>query len=154
MLNRSLKWFTGVLYAAMGIGQLASFSQMPHILSAYGLKTDETATVLPAALIAGELACGIWFLVRPRSRSGLVAWVYTGVSAVWTLLSVQAYLRGLAVSNSGTFGVYFSQRLNWFALLQNVAASSYSYTLFHVARRARTQQPVTGADGVRDVHAP
>ncbi|WP_432250780.1 MauE/DoxX family redox-associated membrane protein [Streptomyces sanyensis] len=120
----------------MAVGQLASFEHMPRILAAYGLVTGPASTVLAAALIAGELVCGTWFLSRPRSKALAPVWVYTGVSVVWTVLAVQAYARGLAVDNCGCFGVYLTQHLSWVVLVQDAAALLYAALLFRSARRA------------------
>ncbi|MBW5480374.1 MauE/DoxX family redox-associated membrane protein [Streptomyces bambusae] len=121
-----LRIVLGTVYTAMAIGQLASFSRMPGILSAYGLVTGGGATALAIGLIAGELVCGIWFLTRPRSRALAPVWVYAGVSVVWTVLATQAYARGLTVANCGCFGTYLAQRLSWFVLLQDALTLLYA----------------------------
>ncbi|OII66368.1 MauE/DoxX family redox-associated membrane protein [Streptomyces sp. CC77] len=130
-----LRIVLGAVYTAMAIGQLASFPSMPAILSAYGLVTGGAATALAVALIGGELVCGIWFLARPRSKDLAPVWVYTGVSVVWTGLAVQAYARGLSVANCGCFGVYLTQRLSWFVLLQDALTLLYAAVLIRSARR-------------------
>ncbi|MEU8849699.1 MauE/DoxX family redox-associated membrane protein [Streptomyces sp. NPDC048564] len=131
-----LRIVLGTVYTAMGVAQLASFGHMPQILSAYGLVTGSAATVLAVALIAGELVCGIWFLARPRSKALAPVWVYTAVSVVWTVLALQAYARGLSVSNCGCFGIYPAQRLSWFVLLQDALTLLYAAVLFRSARTA------------------
>ncbi|MEW2635312.1 MauE/DoxX family redox-associated membrane protein [Streptomyces sp. NPDC048389] len=131
-----LRIVLGTVYTAMAIGQLASFPSMPAILSAYGLVTGGAATALAVALIGGELVCGVWFLARPRSRALAPVWVFTTVSLVWSLLTAQAYARGLTVANCGCFGSYLTQRLSWFVLLQDAATLLYAAVLIRSARQA------------------
>lgn len=129
-----LRIVLGTVYSAMAIAQLASMPHMPGILSAYGLVTGTAATGLAVALIAGELVSGIWFLARPRSKALAPVWVYTGVSVAWTVLAAQAYARGLTVANCACFGVYLTQRLSWFVLLQDALTLFYAALLFRSAR--------------------
>lgn len=149
-----LRIVLGTVYTAMGVAQLASFGHMPRILSAYGLVTGAAATVLAVALIAGELVCGVWLLARPRSKALAPVWVYTGVSAVWTVLAVQAYARGLAVADCGCFGIHLSQRLGWFVLLQDALTLLCAALLFRSARAAPApsytdRAEVRGGAGIR-----
>lgn len=138
----------GALYAAMAAGQLASFGQMPAIVTAYGLVTDMGATALAVALIAGELVSGLWLLARPRSRAITPVWVFTAVAVVWALLAVQAYARGLTVTNCGCFGIYLAQSLNWVVLIQDGLLLLYAGLLLRAARRpgeTRSQEAVSEA---------
>ncbi|MCX4582392.1 MauE/DoxX family redox-associated membrane protein [Streptomyces sp. NBC_01481] len=130
-----LRIMLGAVYAAMALGQLASIGHMPGILAAYGLATGGAATALAVALIAGELVCGVWFLARPRSKALAPVWVFTAVSVVRSFLAVQAYARGLTVANCGCFGIYLSQRLSWFVLVQDALTLLYAGLLLHGARR-------------------
>lgn len=130
-----LRLALGAIYTAMGIGQLASLGEMPVILGAYGLVHGAAAAVLTVLLIVGELVCGVWFLARPRSRALAPVWLYTAVSLVWSGLAVQAYLRGLAVDNCGCFGVYLTQRLTWFVLVQDALTLLYAAVLLRGTRR-------------------
>jgi hypothetical protein len=129
-----LRIVLGAVYTAMAVGQLASFGHMPGILAAYGLVTGGAATALAVALIAGELVCGVWFLARRRSRAIVPVWVFTAVAVVWAVLAVQAYARGLTVANCGCFGIYLSQRLSWFVLVQDALLLLYSGLLLRGAR--------------------
>ncbi|MFC9915010.1 MauE/DoxX family redox-associated membrane protein [Streptomyces sp. NPDC059862] len=131
-----LRSVLGALFVAMAVGQLVSFRQMPGILDAYGLVSGPGAPALAAALIAGELVCGVWFLARPRSKAIAPVWVYTAVSGAWALLAVQAYARGLTVTNCGCFGRYLAQRLSWFVLVQDALLLCYAVLLFRGARKA------------------
>lgn len=134
-----LRLVLGAIYTAMGIGQLASIGEMPAILGAYGLVHGAAATVLALLLIVGELACGLWFLTRPRSAAIAPVWVYTAVSLVWAALAVQAFVRGLTVLNCGCFGSYLIQRLGWFVLVQEALALLYAAVLLRGARRFRAR---------------
>ncbi|MBT2674108.1 hypothetical protein J7E95_25490, partial [Streptomyces sp. ISL-14] len=116
----------GAVCTAMAVGQGASFGRMPEILAAYGLVDGAAATALAVALIAGELLSGVWFLARPRSKALPPVWVFTAVSLLWSLLAVQAYARGLTVTNCGCFGIYLTQRLNWIVLAQDAVMLLYA----------------------------
>lgn len=135
-----LRTVLGTVYTAMAVGQLASFGHMPRILSTYGLVTGGAATALAVALIAGELVCGVWFLARPRSKAVAPVWVFTAVSVVWTVLAVQAYARGLAVANCGCFGIYLTQQLSWFVLLQDALTLFYAWLLLRTCGRVPAPQ--------------
>ncbi|MEN8654832.1 MauE/DoxX family redox-associated membrane protein [Streptomyces sp. 21So2-11] len=129
-----LRLVLGTVYSAMALGQLASFGQMPGILAAYGPVNHVVASALAVVLIIGELVCGVWFLARPRSKAITPVWVYTAVSLVWSTLAVQAFARGLTVENCGCFGVYLSQRLGWFVLVQDGLTLLYAALLLRTAR--------------------
>lgn len=64
-------------------------------------------------------------------------WVYTAVSLVWSGLAVQAFVRGLTVTNCGCFGSYFTQRLGWLVLVQDGLTLLYAAVLLRGARRSR-----------------
>ncbi|MBT2450387.1 hypothetical protein J7F03_25585 [Streptomyces sp. ISL-43] len=149
-----LRIVLGAVYTAMAIGQLASFRHMPAILSAYGLVTGGAATALAVGLIVGELVCGIWFLARPRSKALAPVWVYTAVSVVWTVLAAQAYARGLTVANCGCFGIYLTQRLSWFVLLQGALTLLYAGVLLRAARTAPARAYADRGEAGRGVHIP
>ncbi|WP_267241652.1 MauE/DoxX family redox-associated membrane protein [Streptomyces sp. PR69] len=146
-----LRIVLGALYAAMAAGQLASVREMPGILAAYGLVHGAAATALAAGLIAGELVCAAWFLGRPRSRASAPVWVFTGVALVWALLAAQAFARGLTVANCGCFGVYLTQRLSWFVLVQDALLLCYAGLLLYGTRRRPAPRAAAGAPGH---HAP
>ncbi|MGQ4368936.1 MauE/DoxX family redox-associated membrane protein [Streptomyces violaceoruber] len=133
-----LRLVLGGVYTAMATGQLASLTDMPASLGAYGLVHGAGAAALAFVLIAGELTCGAWFLTRPRSTAVAPVWLYTAVSVVWTVLAVQAYTRGLTVDNCGCFGNHLTQRLSWFVLLQDALTLGYAAVLLRSAGMART----------------
>jgi hypothetical protein len=138
----ALRSILGGLYAAMAAAQLVSWSRMPAILGAYHAVPAPVLPWLVAALIAGEAACGVWLATRPRSRALAPVWIYTAVTGVWTVLGVQAQVRGLPVTNCGCFGVYLGQRLSWFVLAQDGLLLGYAALMVRAARRTATGQPV------------
>lgn len=137
-----LRIVLGAVFLAMAVGQLASFGEMSAILAAYRLVDGGVATALAVALIGGELVAGAWFLARPRSRALTPVWVFTAVSVVWAALAVQAYARGLTVANCGCFGLYLTQSLGWFVLVQDTLLLGYAAVLLRGARR--TGRAATG----------
>ncbi|MDI3406230.1 MauE/DoxX family redox-associated membrane protein [Streptomyces cavernicola] len=150
-----LRLVLGTVCTAMAVGQVASVTDMPAVLGAYGLVHGAPAGVLAALLIAGELVCGAWFLARPRSTAIVPVWVYAAVSLMWSGLAVQAYARGLTVDNCGCFGNYLTQQLSWPVLVQDALALLYAVLLLRTARRtAATRGPTGGAEAGRDVPTP
>lgn len=146
-----LRIILGGLYVAMGIGQLLSWQSMPEILGAYGVAPAEALPWLAAVLIAAELVAGVMLLARPRSSRLAPVWAYTAVALLWTVLGVQAYARGLAVDNCGCFGLYLSQRLSWFTLVQDGLLLAYAGLMIRAGLRARATPaetvPVEGRKG-------
>lgn len=134
-----LRIVLGVVYVAMAVGQLASWPAMPEILSAYRVVDGSVLWLLAAGLVAGELVAGVWFLLRPRSQALTPVWLYTAVSLVWAGLGLQAYVRGLPVENCGCFGLYLSQPLSWFVLVQDGLLLVYAALLIRSGLRARKQ---------------
>lgn len=130
-----LRLLLGAVYTGIDLAQLASFSQMPAILGAYGLVHGSAARLLAGLFIAGELLCGLWFLARPRSRAALPVWVYTAVSASWALLAVQAVARNLVVNNCGCFGHYLPQHLGAVTLTEDALTLLYAAVLLRVIHR-------------------
>ncbi|HCT76656.1 MAG TPA: hypothetical protein DGT23_08720 [Micromonosporaceae bacterium] len=138
-----LRIILGALYAAMAVGQLASWQAMPDVLGAYQGVPNEMLPWFAAALIGAEFVAGAWFLALPRSQMLAPVWIYTAVAVVWTVLGAQAYARGLAVDNCGCFGVYLTQRLTWFTLVQDGLLLLYAALMIRGGLRARATQPMT-----------
>lgn len=144
-----LRLILGVVYLGMATGQTISWTAMPGILGAYQVGGPAAMRLLAGVLIAAELACGLWFLARPRSAALTPVWIYTGVSLIWAGLGVQAYARGLDVANCGCFGVYLGQRLSWFVLAQDALLLVYAVLLIRggfQARRRRAGEPETAKE--------
>lgn len=139
-----LRLVLGALLTAMALGQLASFAAMPGILTAYSVAGGAASTVLAVVLIAAEATVGVWFLARPRSIALTPVWMYTAVSTVWALLAVQAYARGLTVTNCGCFGTYLAQPLRWFVLVEDALMLLYAWLLLRGAHR----KSHNGADSI------
>lgn len=140
-----LRLILGVLLVVMAAGQLASFDAMPGIIGAYGLTGAAASTALAVALIAGEALAGVWFLVRPRCTAATPAWIYAAVSAVWAVLAAQAFARGLALNNCGCFGIYATQPLRWFVLVEDALMLLYAGLLLRGSHRRWTSAPASGA---------
>ncbi|WP_067034334.1 MauE/DoxX family redox-associated membrane protein [Streptomyces dysideae] len=136
-----LRLVLGALFIAMAVGQLVSFDAMPAILDAYRLTAGAGSAVLAVTLIAGEAVAGVWFLARPRSTVRTPVWIYTTVSAVWAVLAVQAYARGLAIDNCGCFGRYATQPLRWWVLAEDALMLLYAWLLLRGSRSSRALAP-------------
>ncbi|KUL35482.1 MauE/DoxX family redox-associated membrane protein [Streptomyces regalis] len=136
-----LRLVLGALFTAMAAGQLVSFDAMPGILDAYHLTSGAGSTALAVLLIAGEAIAGVWFLARPRTTSRTPAWIFTGVSAVWAALAVQAYARELTVDNCGCFGRYASQPLRWWVLAEDALMLLYAWLLLRGSGNSRGLAP-------------
>jgi hypothetical protein len=149
-----LRLLLGAVFTAMGLGQLVSLDRMPGILAAYGVVAGAGATAVAVALIAGELVCGLWFLARPRSPAPAPVWVYTAVSLTWSALAVQAFARGLTVTNCGCFGVSLAQRLSWSTLVQDALLLLYAVLLLGGIRGRIPAEPVPHSSGTRPRSAP
>ncbi|WP_156727072.1 MauE/DoxX family redox-associated membrane protein [Streptomyces apocyni] len=132
-----LRLVLGALFAAMAAGQLASFGAMPDIISAYGLTSGSASTTLVILLIAAEAVVAAWFLARPRSRALAPVWIYTGVFLLWTLLTLQAFVRGLDLDNCGCFGNYLRQPLRWWVLIEDALLLLYAWLLLHGSTRGQ-----------------
>ncbi|MEV6055835.1 MauE/DoxX family redox-associated membrane protein [Streptomyces sp. NPDC052107] len=138
-----LRLVLGALFAAMAVGQLASFGAMPGILDAYRLTSGAGSTGLAAALIAGEASAGAWLLARPRSSARTPVWIFTGVNLLWAALAVQAYARGLAVDNCGCFGRYAAQPLRWWVLAEDALMLLYAWLLLRRNKSSQVPSPTT-----------
>ena len=106
----------GLLLVAMGIGQLVDFEQFVDVIETYRLGSGSPATLLGGALLTGELIGGIGLLARRR----IAPPVALTVAVAWTVIGTQAFVRGLVVPNCGCFGIYLSQPLRWWVLVQDV----------------------------------
>lgn len=137
-----LRLVLGALLAAMALGQLLSLHAMPDLLGAYGLTAVAASTALAMVLIAAQRVGGAWLLARPRVTAMVPVWIFIGVSAVWAVLAVQAYARGLPVPNCGCFGTYLTQPLRWFVLIEDALMLTYGVLLLRATRR-RKNTPAT-----------
>lgn len=131
----------GAVYLGMAVGQLVSWREMPAILGAYQAVPAGAVPWLAGGLVVGELVCGVWFLARPRAQTLAPVWAYTVVALVWAGLGAQAYLRGLELDNCGCFGMYLTQRLSWFVLLQDALLLGYAAVMIRSGLRARRPIP-------------
>ncbi|WP_328500500.1 hypothetical protein OG828_07090 [Streptomyces sp. NBC_00457] len=58
------------------------------------------------------------------------------------------------MSNCGCFGVYFTQPLSWFVLLQDALMLLYAGLLLRATRRIPAREPPGGVEASRDVRVP
>jgi len=130
----------GVLNLAQAAGQLASWSVMPDILGAYGMSRPAAVT-LAVLLVAGELTCGLWLVLRRRSHALTPVLVYLAVTLTFAVLGAQALARGIEVANCGCFGVYLGQRVGPFVLAQDALLLLYGALLLRGRARYRTPGP-------------
>lgn len=112
--------YLGGLLSAMALGQALSWGVYTDAVRSYSVAGTDVLAVL---LFAGEVLAGLGLLLPPRVRGmrPAAAWIGLGVASLWTLLAVQAFVRGLVIPNCGCFGAYLSQSLAWWVLLEDVA---------------------------------
>lgn len=112
--------YLGGLLSAMALGQALSWGAYTEAVRSYSVGG---ADVLAVLLFAGEALAGLGLLLPPRIRGmrPLAAWTGLGVASLWSLLAVQAFVRGLVIPNCGCFGAYLSQSLAWWVLLEDAA---------------------------------
>jgi len=108
--------YLGVIMAAMGLLQLATWTDFIDALVGNDIGGRGVVSVLGAVIIAGELTAAVGLFTR-RSFGPLVS---TVVMVIWTALAVQAFTRGLSLDNCGCFGRFFAQKLRWWVLLEDV----------------------------------
>lgn len=77
------------------------------------------------------------FPSRVRGQRPTAAWVGPGVASLWSVLAVQAFVRGLVVPNCGCFGVYLSQSLAWWVLLEDATFVALGVLVVHRVSRVR-----------------
>ena len=110
----------GVLLVGMAAGQLASFDAFRNALGGYDIVGDNAWS---AAIVVGvELAAALGLLAsasvaRALGRAAAIAGL--GVAGFWSVLAVQAFVRGLELDNCGCFGAYLAQPLRWWVLIED-----------------------------------
>lgn len=109
-----------VLLLAMAVGQVLSFGRFVDIMATYQLGGGPLPALLAVALIAGEAVAGVSLLLGPAATRHRGAAIGLGVAGAWSVIGLQAFLRGLAVDNCGCFGAYLAQPLRWWVLLQDI----------------------------------
>lgn len=112
------RFYLALLLAAMAIGQLFSFSVFVDILADY--QVAFISSLVLAVLILGLEIIGAVGLLTPRksfSEAGKFAALL--VAVLWTVLALQALLRGIDIANCGRFGAYLGQPLTWWVMLQD-----------------------------------
>jgi len=125
----------GVLFivaALAKLGDLAAFAEQIHNFRILPLAAEN---LVAATLPWIELVAGLALVFRVQPRSG--AWVVGGMTAVFTLAVIAAWIRGLDIE-CGCFGTADSSRVGLEKLLQN--SGMLVLALFAGLRSGRGEQ--------------
>lgn len=141
-----LRLILGIILLGMAVGQTLSAPAMSEILGAYDAIPRPLLVPFIVVLIAAEAVAGLWLVARPRSTSLAPVWLYAAVSVVWTALAVQAMARGLHIGNCGCFGLYLSQPLRWWVLLEDALLLVYAAIMLRSSLRGREESAQRSAD--------
>ncbi|MFN2506085.1 MAG: MauE/DoxX family redox-associated membrane protein [Acidimicrobiales bacterium] len=114
------RWWLTILLLSMGVAQLSDFGGFADVLASYHAFPEGSALPVALAIAVAEMAAGLGLIAGGKSRR-VGAIVAVGVAVVWSVLGVQAFARGLDLSNCGCFGVHLPQRLWWGVLVQDAA---------------------------------
>lgn len=145
-----LRYYLAALLLAMAGGQLLSLPEFAGIIESYELGPSGFAWPLALAIVGAELAGGAG-LLGPRSWQVPGSTITLAVAIAWTVLAVQAFVRGLEVTNCGCFGAYFGQELRWYVLLQDALfVASAGWLRIRIARAS----PPAAANVTATRHAP
>ena len=135
-----------VLLLAMAAGQLLDPAGFFDILETYDVGPEALVPVVGLVLIAGEVVGGVALLTKVDIGPP----VALAVALRWTALGVQAFARGLALPNCGCFGVYLSQPLRWWVLVQDAEFVALAWWVRRRWRvRASDQTATTQYHGAR-----
>lgn len=116
LVHIARRWLT-ILLLSMGVAQLSDLGGFADVLATYQAFPEGSALAVALAIAVAEMAAGLGLMAGGKSR-GVVA---VGVALVWSVLGVQAFARGLELSNCGCFGVHLPQRLWWGVVVQDAA---------------------------------
>jgi hypothetical protein len=117
--------FLGVLLFAQGAGKFGDWGGYLSALSAFDVFPEsaiyDAATVWGISeLLAGSLLVGGIVGTSPESRiRRMGALSAMAVACAYLLITTQAYMRGLSITNCACFGTFFSQPLSPFVLIQD-----------------------------------
>jgi len=114
------RWWLTILLLSMGVAQLSDLGGFADVLASYQAFPEGSALAAALAIAVAEMATGLGLMAGGKSR-GVGAIVAVGVAVVWSVLGVQAFARGLDLSNCGCFGVHLPQRLWWGVVVQDAA---------------------------------
>lgn len=107
----------GVVFIAMAVLQLVSFSDFKDDLDALGLAGPSTWAVL---IILAEFwgAAGFFKLRLSRGFRTVSYGLAVLVAGFWFLANVQATANGLAAHSSGFFGRFLNQTPGWWSVIE------------------------------------
>ena len=130
------RWILGLLLLAMALGQALDPAGHLDIMETYRLGHDGISAVVAVALFAAEVVGGTLLLLRRRPGEAVALVAAVG----WTVVGVQAFARGLELPNCGCFGVYLSQPLRWWVLVQNAEFVALAAWVLHRSRAEPDQR--------------
>lgn len=114
----------------MAIGQALSWRTYVQAVRSQGL--GPLAPVAAVALFAGEVLTTAGLVVNAEGIRVPTAVLGVAVTAAWSAVALNAFVRRRHVPNCACFGRFFRQELRWWVLLEDaafVAAASW-----HLAR--------------------
>ncbi|MFQ5380449.1 MAG: MauE/DoxX family redox-associated membrane protein [Dehalococcoidia bacterium] len=120
MLVRTL---LAALLIAMALGQASDFAGFVEIVETYRVGWGSIEPLFAGAVLGLELASGLVLIGGRRLIDGRLLLAAAAAALIvtvgWSLLAVQAFVRGLDIANCGCFGVHFGQSLRWWVLLED-----------------------------------
>lgn len=138
------RWWLATLLLSMGLAQLSDFGGFADVLASYQAFPRRSALPVALAIMVAEMVAGLGLMAGGKSRR-VGANVAVGAAVFWTALGVQAFARGLNLSNCGCFGVHLPQRLWWGVLVQD---SVFLASTLWVARAVRPGATIPPAPDV------
>ena len=142
--SRKARWATtllGAIIFSQGVGKLLDPPGYFAALEPFALFADTVLPPLGLLWMVVELLGGAGLLVAGWTRdpqaplAKFAAGLAVAVTLSYLLMAGQAYLRGLEIENCTCFGVYLTQRLSGFVLLQDVYMLAYASWQWGTIRR-------------------
>lgn len=134
------RWVFAALLLSMALGQSLSLPEFVNAVGSYRVAGEAGSSVLAWVLLLLQALAGAGLLWgSPRLRPG-AGWAGLAVALAWSALAVQAFARGLSISNCGCFGRFLAQELSWWVLLQDAYFVVLALLALRSARRDRLPQ--------------
>jgi hypothetical protein len=104
----------------MAAGQLASLDAFQRALDEYRLFGDPGWAAVAVLILEVTGALGLLASRSvPPSFARAAGTAGLAVAALWSIITAQAFARGLELDNCGCFGAYLAQPLRWWVLLED-----------------------------------
>ena len=130
----------GLLVLLMAIAQATDVAGFADVLRGYHVGPADAAWLLAITFVVAEASAGVLLLVAPARLRIWGAALALGVAVAWSILALQAFVRGLSVPNCGCFGVHLGQPLRWWIFVEDVEFIALGVlVLGSVARACRSQ---------------